>query len=84
MPVVKSKEDVKSILATKRTGVNKPVLFAAEIDSLKKGEGLMIELSEFPLKTSIPAYYYAKYSKGKEVKTLSISKVDGGYLLTKI
>lgn len=84
MPVVKSKEDVKSILATKRTGVNKPVLFATEIDTLKKGEGLLISLEEFPLKTSIPAYYYAKYSKGKEIKTLSIAKVDGGYLLTKI
>jgi hypothetical protein len=84
MPVVKSKEDVKAILATKRTGANKPVLYSAEIEALKKGEGLMIELSEFPLKTSIPAYYYAKYSKGKEVKTLSIAKVDGGYLLTKI
>ncbi|MES2266155.1 MAG: hypothetical protein V4520_05320 [Bacteroidota bacterium] len=84
MPVVKSKEDVKAILATKRTGVNKPVLYAPEIEALKKGEGLMIMLEEFPLKTSIPAYYYAKYSKGKEVKTLSIVKVDGGYLLTKI
>jgi hypothetical protein len=84
MPVVKSKEDVKVILATKRTGVNKPILYASEIEALKKGEGLMITLEEFPLKTSIPAYYYAKYSKGKEVKTLSIAKVDGGYLLTKI
>ena len=84
MPVVKSKEDVKAILATKRTGVNKPILYASEIEALKKGEGLMITLEEFPLKTSIPAYYYAKYSKGKEVKTLSIAKVDGGYLLTKI
>jgi len=84
MPVVKTKEDVKSLLATKRSGVNKPVLFATEIESLKKGEGLLIAPHEFPLKTSIPAYYYAKYSKGKEVKTLSISKVEGGYLLTKI
>jgi len=84
MPVVKSKEETKSLLATKRNGINKPVLFATEIEALKKGEGLLITLEEFPLKTSIPAYYYAKYSKGKEVKTLSISKVDGGYLLTKI
>jgi hypothetical protein len=84
MPVVKSKTDVELLLATKRTGVNKPILFAKEIEALKKGEGLLITLEEFPLKTSMPAYYYAKYSKGKEVKTLSISKVEGGYLLTKI
>ena len=84
MPVVKSKKDVELLLATKRTGVNKPILFAKEIEALKKGEGLLITTEEFPLKTSIPAYYYAKYSKGKEVKTLSISKVEGGYLLTKI
>jgi len=84
MPVVKSKTDVELLLATKRTGVNKPILFAKEIEALKKGEGLLITVEEFPLKTSIPAYYYAKYSKDKEVKTLSISKVEGGYLLTKI
>ena len=84
MPVVKTKEDVKSLLETKKSGVNKPVLFATEIEALKKGEGLLISLEEFPLKTSIPAYYYAKYSKNKEVKTLSIAKVEGGYLLTKI
>lgn len=86
MPVVKSKKDVELLLATKRTGVNKPILFAKEIEALKKGEGegLLITVAEFPLKTSIPAYYYAKYSKGKEVKTLSISKVEGGYLITKI
>jgi len=84
MPVVKSKTDVELLLATKRTGVNKPILFAKEIEALKKGEGLLITFEEFPLKTSMPAYYYAKYSKGKEVKTLSISKVEGGYLLTKI
>jgi len=84
MPVVKTKEDVKSLLANKKSGVNKPVLFATEIEALKKGEGLLISPEEFTLKTSIPAYYYAKYSKGKEVKTLSIAKVEGGYLLTKI
>jgi hypothetical protein len=84
MPVVKSKEDVKSLLENKKTGVNKPILFAKEIDALPKGHGLLIDPAEFPLKTSIPAYYYAKYSRGKEVKTLSISKVEGGYLLTKI
>ena len=84
MPVLKSKEDVKSLLESKKSGVNKPVLFSPEIEALKKGEGLLISPEEFPLKTSIPAYYYAKYSKGKEVKTLSITKVEGGYLLTKI
>jgi hypothetical protein len=85
MPVVKSKEETKSLLATKRIGSKKPVLFAKEIEALKKNEGgLMITLEEFPMKTSIPAYYYAHYSKGKEVKTLSISKVEGGYLITKI
>ncbi|MET3980183.1 hypothetical protein ABIB62_002476 [Mucilaginibacter sp. UYP25] len=84
MPTIKSEKETKLLLESRKGGANKPILFATEIEGLKKNESLMITLAEFPLKTSIPAYYYAKYSKGKEVKTLSISKVEGGYLLTKI
>ncbi len=65
MPEVKTKEDVKSLLANKKSGVNKPVLFATEIEALKKGEGLLISLEEFPLKTYMITFPYFSASKIK-------------------
>ena len=51
MPVLKSKEDVKSLLASKRGGV-KHVIFGEEINKLKTGEGLFISLDEWTIKTT--------------------------------
>jgi len=86
MPVLKSKEETKQLLEAKKGGVNKPIIFAKEIEGLKKSESLFISTEEWAalLKTTVPAYYWAKYSKNKEVKTISISKVEGGHLITKL
>lgn len=86
MPVLKTKEETKLMLEAKKGGVNKPIIFAAEIESLKKSESIFISTQEWAekLKTSVSAYYWAKYSKGREVKTISISKVEGGHLITKL
>ena len=51
MPVLKSKEDVKSLLSTKKGGT-KPVIFGDEINKLKTGEGLFISLDEWTIKTT--------------------------------
>lgn len=83
MPVLKSKEDVKSLLASKKGGV-KPVIFGDEVNKLKSGEGLFINENEWKIKTTPNAYYYGKYRKGKDVKTISVSKVNDGYLITKL
>jgi hypothetical protein len=86
MPIVKSKEETKQLLEAKKGGVNKPTIFATEIEALKKSEGLFISSEEWAtkLKTNVSAYYWGKYSKNKEVKTISISKVEGGHLITKL
>ncbi len=85
MPVVKSKEETKLMLEAKKGGV-KPIIFGDQIDSLKKSESIFISTQEWAeqLKTSVSAYYWAKYSKNKEVKTMSVSKVEGGHLITKL
>ena len=86
IPVLKSKEETKQLLEAKKGGVNKPIIFGSEIEALKKSEGLFISAEEWAtkLKTNISAYYWSKYSKNKEVKTISISKVEGGHLITKL
>jgi hypothetical protein len=83
MPVVKSKEDVKSLLSTKRGG-SKPVIFGEEINKLKSGEGLFFSAEEWTIKTTPSAYFYAHFRKGKDVKIISVSKVENGYLITKL
>jgi len=83
MPVVKSKEETKLLLSTKKGGM-KPVIFGDEISSLKVGDGLFFSAEEWKIKTTPSAYYYSRFRKGKDVKTLSINKVDGGYLITKL
>lgn len=83
MPQVKSKEEVKAMLDSKK-GSAKPTIFGAEIDKLKKGDGLFIPEKEWTMKTTPSAYYYGKYRKGKDVKTVSVSKVEGGYLVSKV
>jgi hypothetical protein len=83
MPQVKSTADVKALMETKKGGI-KPIIFGAEIEKLKKEEGLFIGEEEWNIKATPAAYYYAKYRKGKETRTISISKVEGGHLITKL
>lgn len=86
MATVKKKEEVLTILASRKRGVKKEVLFIKEIETLKKGEGLFITEKEWKMKTTPTAYYYGKFTKGKkkEERTYSGSKVEGGFLITKL
>ena len=83
MPVLKTKEQSTALLATK-VGGTKPVIFGEQIDKLKSGEGLFFEEKEWTIKTTPSAYFYAKYRKGKEIKSISVSKVKDGFLITKL
>ena len=86
MATVKKKEEVLTILASRKRGITKEVLFIKEIETLKKGEGLLISEKEWKMKTSPTAYYYGKFTKGKkkEERVYSGSKVEGGFLITKL
>ena len=85
MPVLKTKEETKLMLEAKKGGA-KPIIFGDQVNSLKKAESLFISTEEWGalLKTCVSAYYWSRYSKNKEVKTISISKVEGGHLITKL
>lgn len=71
------------LLSTKRGGM-KPVIFGGEISTLEARDGLFFSAEEWKIKTTPSAYYYSRFRKGKDVKTLSIKKVDSGYLITKL
>ena len=66
----------------------KAIFFGKEIESLKKGEGLLVTHKEWKdttkLKTKPSTYYYNKYNKDSKNKILSIASVVDGYLLTKM
>jgi len=83
MGIVRSKEEVAKILATKKNA-KKPILFEKEIKSLKKGEAFEINVSEWELRTTPSAYYYGKYRKGKTEKYISCNKVGEKYLIVKL
>lgn len=80
---VKSKEDVKTLLELNKKS-SKEIIFGDSISKLKSGEGIFFLETEWKLKTTPGAYYYNRFRKGKDVKTLSISKVKDGYLITKV
>jgi hypothetical protein len=70
-------------LFPKRT---KSILFRKEIEKLSVGEHLLIEDSEWSMKTTPTAYYYGKFKKGVESgnQTIGYRKVQGGILLTRL
>lgn len=82
MPVKKTLSEVQELLKAKRSPLKKPILFSAEIDDLKKGQGLHIANNEWPLKTSMSAYYNSKYNKNEKI--VKCFKVDDGYIVEKL
>jgi hypothetical protein len=81
------KLNVEEVLKLKETISKKgDVKFGAEISALKKGEGFVIKLEEWDLKTTIPAYYYGKFRKGVSDKDREYSyrKIGDSYLIEKI
>ena len=85
MATLKTTEQVKAILSeVKVKGKSKPILFGDEISKLKSGEALLISNDEWQMKTTPAAYYYRAYRLKSDKKTLSVYKVNEGYLITKL
>lgn len=87
MPRKLSKEESKKLRESKKSGgVRKETRFGKEIDSLKKGEELLIEHHEWDMKTTMLAYYYGKFAKGipENARTIRYESVEGGLLITKL
>ena len=85
MVAIKNKQEVQTLLSSRKSGgVKKPILFITEINSLKKGEGLFIPTKDWKLQTKPSSYYYSKVTKSEETKSIKVSKVEGGYLITKL
>jgi hypothetical protein len=80
---IKSKEDVKKLMLEKTKGNVKTVIYGKEISELTQGQGIFFLGTEWSLKTTPAAYFYNRFRKGKE-KTISINKVNDGYLITKL
>lgn len=88
MPQKLTQKEVKDLLGSKVGRRRKAIFFGKEIESLKKGEGLLVTHKEWKdttkLKTKPSTYYYNKYNKDSKNKILSIASVVNGYLLTKM
>jgi hypothetical protein len=84
-----TKEELDAMLETKRAGARKEVQFAAELESLKKGESILItkeDWSNTKIKTKINAYYYGKFRKGveKENQKFDYRSLPAGFVITKL
>lgn len=87
MPRKLSKDESKKLRETKKSGgLRKETRFGTEIESLKKGEELLIENHEWDMKTTMLAYYYGKFAKGipENQRTIRYESVQGGLLITKL
>ncbi len=80
-----SKDEAEKLLQSSKRAP-KSILFIEQINELKKGEALFISDKEWPQKTTMTAYYYQKFTKGKEKseRIISYNKVKDGFLITKI
>jgi hypothetical protein len=85
MPKKLSKEEATKLReSSKRT--TKSLIFGDEINELKKGEELFISDKEWTMKTTMTAYYYAKFAKGidKNDREFSYGRVKDGFVITKL
>jgi hypothetical protein len=84
-----TKEELTTLLETKRSGARKEIQFGSELESLKKGESILITKEDWAaskIKTKINAYYYGKFKKGlskEEVKFEYVS-LPAGFVITKL
>jgi hypothetical protein len=87
MPRKLTKDESKKLRESKKSGgLRKETRFGKEIESLKKGEEILIEHHEWDMKTTMLAYYYGKFAKGvpENERTIRYESVDGGLLITKL
>jgi hypothetical protein len=84
-----TKEELAVLMETKRSGARKEIQFAVELDSLKKGESLLITKEDWEkskIKTKINAYYYGKLRKGipENQWKFNYQSLPSGFVITKI
>lgn len=85
MPKKLTKDEANKLRETSRK-TTKSIIFGDEINDLKKGEELFISDKEWTQKTTMTAYYYSKFAKGKEKsdRVISYGRVKDGFLITKL
>jgi hypothetical protein len=84
-----TKEELAVMLETKRSGARKEIQFSTELESLKKGESILITKDDWAatgIKTKINAYYYGKFKKGlsKEQSKYEYQSLPAGFVITKL
>ena len=75
-------KEVSEILKSHNVRGSKPVLFSKEIEGLKTGEGFLIPLKEWTMKTTPSAYYYHKFNRKGKFK-VSVFTTKDGYLIVR-
>jgi hypothetical protein len=84
-----TKEELAVMLETKRSGARKEIQFSAELESLKKGESILITKeawSNTNIMTKINAYYYQKFRKGmsSEEQKFGYQSLPAGFVITRL
>jgi hypothetical protein len=84
-----TKEELAVLLEKKRSGARKEIQFAAELESLKKGESILITKDAWAsskIRTKINAYYYGKLRKGipEDQRKFDYQSLAAGFVITRL